>query len=94
MNKVILIGRLTSDPKLLEKNDYRGVKIALALNYKDNVTYVDIMFWHDKIVDVITKFCKKGKLVCVEGHIKQKAMANETIKINAYEVIGDSILLL
>jgi len=79
LNKVILIGRLTSEPNLRltpKGTPYTELGLAVNRNYKtpsgekrEEVTFVDITFW-GKTAEICDQYLSKGKLICVEGRLK------------------------
>ncbi|NMM61468.1 single-stranded DNA-binding protein [Clostridium sp. P21] len=76
MNKVMLIGRLTKDSKIIKlQNSTRGaVKFRLAVNRnyskdKDKKTdFIEIAYWSDHPCKM-HEYLTKGKLVGVSGKI-------------------------
>ncbi len=80
LNRIILIGRLTRDPEL--RYTPAGMAVAsfsLANNRsystggekKDQVSYFDCVAW-SKLGEIITEYCKKGKMIAVEGRLQQR----------------------
>ena len=80
LNRVILVGRLTRDPEL--KYTPAGMPVAsfsLANNRsystggekKEQVSYFDCVAW-SKLGEIITEYCKKGKMIAVEGRLQQR----------------------
>lgn len=69
MNKLILMGNLTRDVELKGEDDkLRGVS-SIALNQKDETTFVDLVFW-GKQAENAAKYLNKGRQVLVEGKLK------------------------
>lgn len=77
MNKVILIGNLTSDPELRQtQNGKSVVKFTVATsNGKDSegkdrpADFITCQAW-DKRAEMIAKWFAKGKQICVVGSFK------------------------
>ena len=77
MNKVILIGNLTSDPELRQtQNGKSVVKFTVATsNGKDSegkdrpADFTTCQAW-DKRAEMIAKWFNKGKQICVTGALK------------------------
>jgi len=79
LNKVILIGNLTADPKLTytESGTARGkFRIAINRQYKDSVgetqqdvTFVPIVTW-GKQAENCANYLSKGKPVAIEGRLR------------------------
>lgn len=75
-NSVTLMGNLTRDPEL--RHTPSGMAVAsfgLALNRQtkggEEVTFVDVTVW-DKQAETAAKFLTKGRLVLIEGRLKQE----------------------
>lgn len=75
-NKVILGGRLTSDPEL--KTTQSGVQVAsfrLAVNRrgKDDVTdFINVTAWR-QTAEFVTKYFHKGSCICITGSIQTRS---------------------
>ena len=75
-NRVTLMGNLTKDPELVYTTDGTAVaKFGLAMNRQlkdgEEVTFVDVTVW-DKQAEVVTQFLKKGRLILIEGRLRQE----------------------
>src|SRR5574337_1194668 len=75
-NSVTLMGNLTRDPEL--RHTPNGMSVAsfgLAINRQtrggEEVTFVDITVW-DKQAETAAQFLKKGRLVLIEGRLRQE----------------------
>jgi single-strand DNA-binding protein len=80
VNKVILVGRLGTDPEM--RNTASGsvvTNLSVATNdgYKDKQTgqFVDATEWHrvvlfNRLAEVAAQYLKKGKPVYIEGRIR------------------------
>jgi len=75
-NKVILGGRLTSDPEL--KTTQSGVQVTsfrLAVNRrgKDGETdFISVTAWR-KTAEFITQFFRKGSSICITGSLQTRS---------------------
>ncbi len=77
INKVILIGRLTKDPtEHNTQNGHKAVRFTLAVdrNFKDangnrQADFISVVAW-DKLADLISKYCKKGKEMAIVGRLQ------------------------
>jgi single-strand DNA-binding protein len=80
MNKSILIGNLTSDPRMINTSTNKLIArftVAVNLRYKDSrsgeykefVDYIDISAW-GKLAEKVNDECKKGTRVFISGRIK------------------------
>lgn len=75
-NRVTLMGNLTKDPEL--KYTPTGLAVAsfgLAMNRPvqggEDVTFIDVTVW-DKQAESCQRFLKKGRLVLIEGRLRQE----------------------
>lgn len=75
LNKVIVMGRLTSDPETVcigDDNIKSNFVIAVKRNYKpkdgQDVDFIKINAWN-KTADFIRKYFKKGNLITLEGEL-------------------------
>lgn len=96
LNKVILAGRLTSDPEL--KTTASGVSVtsfSLAVNRpkgKDDTErktdFITIVAWR-KTAEFVTRFFKKGSAICISGSIQTRQWEdNNHYKRTAVEVVA------
>lgn len=78
MNKVILMGRLTSDPELRQTQSGIAVtrfNIAVNRRFADKNTgeraadFISCQAWR-QTAEFICKYFKKGSMICLEGSIR------------------------
>lgn len=96
MNTVVLIGRLTADPKLEKtRNDVDRCTFTLAVQRrgsKDEADFMPIVVWRGAARSC-SQYLNKGSKVCVRGslHINRYADENGDNKtyaiVNAEEVV-------
>jgi single-strand DNA-binding protein len=101
LNRIILIGNLTSDPEV--RFTVEGVQIAkfqLAVdrfvqeNSPKQMDYIDVVAWR-RLAEICGQHLKKGKQVLVEGRIQVRTFENESgVRKWATEVVARSINLL
>jgi len=75
-NRVTLMGNLTKDPEINHTPNGTAVaKFGLAMNRQlkdgEEVTFVDVTVW-DKQAEVVKQFLSKGRLVLIEGRLRQE----------------------
>jgi single-strand DNA-binding protein len=80
-NKVFIVGNLTRDPELRRTSSGTPVTaFTIAVNrktrgsdgnQKEDVSFVEIKAW-EKTAEDVCRFLHKGRLVLVEGRIKQE----------------------
>lgn len=96
LNKVILMGRFTKDPEL--RSTPQGVsvcnfRIAVTRNYRTGGSYesdfIDCVAWRNT-AEFISKYFKKGNLVCVEGSLQSRNWEQDGQKRTAVEVMVDN----
>ncbi len=96
LNKVLLMGRFTKDPEL--RSTPQGVsvcnfRLAVTRNYKNNGNYesdfIDCVAWRNT-AEFISKFFKKGNLVCVEGNLQSRSWEQDGQRRYTLEVMVDN----
>ena len=99
-NMVYLIGRLTEDPKIKDKESpYLSINLAVQRSFKneDNVyetDYLRCVLW-DAIATNTCEYCKKGDLVGIKGRLQNRSYEDESgEKKYITEVIVDKISFL
>lgn len=93
MNRVELIGRLTSKPELKYTNSNIAVsKFSIAVNgYNDKTDFINIVAWKNQ-AENLCKFQDKGSLVSVEGRIQTGSYDDKDgKKVYTVEVVADNI---
>lgn len=98
LNKIMLIGRLTNDPELLQKNDYFIAKFRLAVSRyskKSGETDFFNVSYFGKSAEFIQQYVKKGDQVYVEGSIHIQATKKPDSSYSTFiSVTGDRVELL
>lgn len=96
LNKVVLMGRFTKDPEL--RSTPQGVsvcnfRLGVQRNYKTNGSYesdfIDCVAWRNT-AEFISKFFKKGNLVCVEGSLQSRSWEQDGQRRTTLEVMVDN----
>ena len=101
INMVMLVGRLVSDPEIVEQEDGKKLShVTLAVNRKFKGTdgvyhtdFIDCTFWN-QIAKNICEYCSKGDLVGVRGRIQVDNYEKDGIKKKITNVVADSITFL
>ena len=80
MNRVELIGRLTKDPDIR----YTDSQMCIATFYlaidrpsKEKMTDYPCIKVFGRSAEAVEKYCRKGKMVAVEGHIQTGSYQNK-----------------
>lgn len=84
LNTYCLVGRLVSDPKIIETENERKVcKITLAVprSYKnqDGIyenDFISVIVWAG-ITKNVCEYCHKGDLIALKGRIKSNVVADD-----------------
>ena len=96
MNKAILLGRATNDPKVTYNGDMAISSFTLAVDRrfkKDGEATADFINCKafGKTAEWEEKYVRKGTKLCLEGHIQTGSYTNkEGNKVYTTEVIVDS----
>ena len=80
VNKVILLGRLGTDPEIRympSGSAVANLRVATNDGYKDRQTgeFQESTEWHrvvvfNKLAEIVSEYCKKGSQVYLEGRIR------------------------
>ena len=82
INRVVLVGRLTSDPELKTTNGGTSwTSFSLAVNrsqkdgsgYKDVASFFSCVAWGKYPGETIANHCKKGQRIGIEGRLQQRS---------------------
>ena len=95
LNKVILMGRLTAEPKASQTP--KGISVAtfsLAVDRqfdKDKTDFINIVAWR-QTADFVNKYFKKGQLVAIEGNLQTRSYEDKQgNKRYTTEVIAEQV---
>lgn len=73
LNKVILMGRITANPKLRKtpsNNSVATFSLAINRSYNRNIAdFINIVAWR-QTADFVSKYFTKGQLVVIEGTLQ------------------------
>jgi single-strand DNA-binding protein len=103
INKVILLGRVGKDPEIkqFENGSIANFTIATDDSYKDKFGQkVERTDWHNVtigtsgLVDVVSRFVKKGDLIYVEGKVKTREYEKEGQKRYVTEIRVDTLKMM
>lgn len=97
LNKVILMGRLVSDPELRQTPNGVSVcafRIAVDRNYsgkEKQADFIDIVAWRQS-AEFVSKYFAKGKMIIVEGSIQTRKYEDKNgNKRTAVEVVAENV---
>lgn len=103
INKVILLGRVGKDPevKQFDNGSLANFTIATDDSYKDKSGQkVERTDWHNVsvnfpgLVEVVSKYVKKGDLIYVEGKIKTREVEKDGVKRYFTEVRVETLKMM
>jgi len=101
LNNVVLVGRLTKDPEVIETekgNKRTFVIIAIPRTYKNvegkyDTDFIKCILWNS-VAEHTCEYCKKGDIVGIKGHIQTSSYEKDgNIKYET-EVIAERITFL
>ena len=76
LNKVILGGRLTTDPELRQTSGgVSTLSVSIAYNSPNKnaeTQYFDLVFWR-AAAELVAKYFRKGSNICVVGSLKNRS---------------------
>lgn len=95
MNKVILIGRLTADPKINEKITCAAFTLAVDRAYKreggQSADFISCKMLGEKSADFANKYLRKGIKIAVAGRIQTGSYQKQDgTKVYTTDVIVES----
>ena len=92
MNKVILMGRMTDEPKISETNSGKKMaRFTLAVDrMKDGADFPGCIAWEKK-AEFMEKYCHKGTKLLVEGRMQTGSYEGKNGKVYTTDVICESI---
>lgn len=98
LNKVILGGRLTSDPEL--KQTTSGISVcsfSVAVNRRvsgegeQKVDFINCQAWR-QTAEFLSRYFRKGSSLCIVGNIQTRSYTDKDgIKRNVTEVVAEEI---
>lgn len=92
MNKAIVMGNLTDDPKIRETSN--GKKVAsftLAVNrVGEGTDYLDFTAWEQK-AEFVERYCYKGMKLLAEGRIQTGTYEKDGTKIKRYDIVAERL---
>ena len=95
INRVVVIGRLVSDPELKITQagiSYARVTIANEQVYKDkkHTNFIDVLAWSG-LAENLSKYCDKGRKILVDGRLEVKKNTKGDKNYTNVTVIAENI---
>jgi len=103
LNRVVLVGRLTRDAEVKYTAGGQGVcTFSIAVNrskrvgeqWEEEASFFDVNYWLRNGADGVTKYLLKGKMVGVDGSLRQDRWQKEGQNHSKVEIVATSIQLL
>jgi len=102
LNNVILVGRLTANPEIIEIEDSKKVTtviLAVNRNFKNadglyDTDFIRCILWNN-IASTTTEYCKVGDVIGVKGRLQTSKYEDENKKIHyIMDVIAEKVTFL
>ena len=92
MNKVILMGRMTDEPKVSQTTNSKKVaRITLAVDrMKEGTDFPSCIAWEKK-AEFLEKYCHKGTKLLVEGRLQTGSYEGKNGKVYTTDVVCENI---
>ncbi|MDG3132634.1 single-stranded DNA-binding protein [Streptococcus suis] len=100
-NKVILIGRLTAQPELIQTSSGKYLtRVIVAVNRRfktedgtREADFITVVFW-GKIAESLASYGSKGGLISIDGELRNRRYEKDGTSHYVTEVLGQSFQLL
>lgn len=102
INQVILVGRLTKDPEIVETSIGKSVcEVTLAMtrpfknatSHTYDTDYIKVTMW-DYLAINLGEYCKKGATVGVRGRLQMKPLRVENTTVQIPEIVGEQLIFI
>ena len=102
LNNVILVGRLTANPEIVEVDDNKkvtSVVLAVNRNFKNteglyDTDFIRCILWNN-IASSTTEFCKVGDVIGIKGRLQSSKYEDENKKMHYnVDVIAERVTFL
>lgn len=93
MNQIVLLGRLVSEPKIINIKGKDMASVTIATGYGDYTEFTDCIAF-DKSAELIKKYCHKGDMLGVVGRLQTKKYTDQKgIERKSTQVVVSSLTL-
>ena len=102
LNNVILVGRLTADPEIIETEDKKKVTsviLAVNRNFKNaeglyDTDFIRCILWNS-VASTTTEYCHIGDVIGVKGRLQTSRYEDENKKMHyVMDVIAERVTFL
>ena len=77
MNQIVLLGRLTAEPKIIEIKGKDMASFTIATGYGEYTEFTDCIAF-DKSAELIKKYCHKGDMLGLVGRLQTKKYTDKS----------------
>lgn len=101
LNQIVLVGRLTADPKIKSLEGGQRVSnliLAVQRDYKNfegiyETDFIPFKIWNN-LADKINEYCHKGDMVGIKGRLQMITIGKVNEQKQKLEVIADKVTFL
>ena len=96
MNKVLLIGRLTADPKQGQtpgNKVYTRFSLAVNRYNSEEADFINVIAW-EKTAEILVKYATKGRQIAITGRIQTGSYEKDGVKHHTFDVVAENVELL
>ncbi len=102
MNSVILVGRLTQNPEIVEVDDSKkltSVILAVNRNFKNadgiyETDFIRCILWNN-VASTTTEYCHVGDVIGIKGRLQSSKYEDENKKVHyVTDVIAERVTFL
>ena len=101
LNQIVLVGRITQDPKVTELENGKkvcNVTVAIPRSYKNengeyDTDFIKCSMW-SSVAENTSEYCKQGDLIGIKGRIQTRVIEKDNSKQTIQEVIAEKVTFL
>lgn len=101
LNQIVLVGRITQDPKITELEDGKkvcNITVAVPRSYKNangeyDTDFIRCIMWSNIALNTC-EYCKQGDLIGVKGRIQTRVIEKDNSKQTIQEVLAEKVTFL
>lgn len=91
VNKIFIQGNITKDIELKQtQNNISVCAFDIAYNMTDHTDYFRVECWK-KLAENVSKYCKKGSKVLVEGRLATESYEKDGQKKTYYKIVAYAV---
>ena len=101
LNQIVLVGRITQDPKVTELEDGKkvcNITVDIPISYKNengeyDTDFVKCTMWSG-VAENTSEYCKQGDLIGIKGRIQTRVIEKDNSKQTIQEVLAEKVTFL